>query len=764
MSQAHAIVALADAGVVDRALLGSKAGVLADLLAAGFPVPPGIVVTSAALHDPGLDTKLASVADRMGSSRFAVRSSGTAEDLPDASYAGLYETYLNVARAELGDAVRRCFSAAASERVTAYHHRNGGGATGMAVLVQAMVDAVGAGVAFTAHPVTGDRTQAVVTAVAGLGDPLVSGAAIGEEWMITLGGAVTLTRPAPGGDPVLSSTQAAAVAQLARRVADRYDARPQDIEWAIDHDGTLWLLQARPMTALPQPASWTPPGPGLWMRNFRLGEWLPEAVTPLFATWLLPTLEDGYLDGMQATVGVQVPFRYALVNGWYYNATPTPSPKLLARILRHGRTHAVKILYNALIRVGRDPAGADRAILAELERQWRDDHAPRYRQLVAAAAAEADTATPQRLSELVDTLGREAGIWLWYLAIVGGSAWKMEARLTRFTRHHLRGVLPDSDGGVQALLRGLTTPGAAAHAVQSIDWYHPIAAELTTIDADKDAAIRRHDLTHHRNDATLRCRQALADRPRLLAEFDRLLRVNQRYAVIREEQARDLTLAWPVLRTCARRMGEHLAGAGQIDLPDDVHFCAHDELAAALAGDSRPINDVGGRREIWQRQRRLAAPLTLGRPPRVIGDLIEHAVQQARGTSPIPPGALVGHPASAGRATGPVHVVHGPDDFADFADGDVLVAKATAPAWTPLFARAAAVITDGGTLAAHASIVAREYGIPAVVGTGDATHRLHTGQLVTVDGTTGVVTLHTRTPGPQQPPPSPPPARRHHPR
>ena len=68
------------------------------------------------------------------------------------------------------------------------------------------------------------------------------------------------------------------------------------------------------------------PGPGLWSRNFRLGEWLPEAVTPLFATWLLPALEDGYLDGMQETVGIRVPFRYALVNGWYYNTLRFPHP------------------------------------------------------------------------------------------------------------------------------------------------------------------------------------------------------------------------------------------------------------------------------------------------------------------------------------------------------------------------------------------------------------------------------------------------------
>jgi pyruvate,water dikinase len=415
----------------------------------------------------------------------------------------------------------------------------------------------------------------------------------------------------------------------------------------------------------------------------------------------------------------------------------------------------VKILYNALIRVSRDPAAADRAVLSELERQWRDNQAPRYRQLVATAAAEADTTTPQRLSELVDTLGREAGIWLWYLAIVGGSAWKMEARLTRFTRQHLGSVLPDGDGGAQVLLRGLATPVAGAHAVQSLDWYHPVAAELPTIGGLDDAVTRRHeDLADQRIDAERRCRQALADQPRLQADFDQLLRINQRYAVIREQQAHEFTLAWPVLRTCVRRLGEHLAGTGAIDAPDDVHFCTHNELAAALAGDASRLDQAGSRRQLWQRQRRLTAPLTLGRPAPLIGDVIDRAVQQARGATQIPEGALVGHPASAGRATGPVHIVHGPDDFARFADGNVLVAKATAPAWTPLFAHAAAVITDGGTLAAHASLVAREYGIPAVVGTGNATQQLRTGQLVTVDGTTGVVTVDTHA-GPQPAHPRP---------
>jgi pyruvate,water dikinase len=100
---------------------------------------------------------------------------------------------------------------------------------------------------------------------------------------------------------------------------------------------------------------------------------------------------------------------------------------------------------------------------------------------------------------------------------------------------------------------------------------------------------------------------------------------------------------------------------------------------------------------------------------------------------------LRGMPASPGRATGPVRVVRGPEGFAHFQPGEVLVAQVTAPAWTPLFGLAAAVVTDGGSLAAHASLVAREYGIPAVVGVGDATERLRDGQRVTVDGSAGIV-------------------------
>jgi rifampicin phosphotransferase len=391
---------------------------------------------------------------------------------------------------------------------------------------------------------------------------------------------------------------------------------------------------------------------------------------------------------------------------------------------------------------------ADRAVLADLARHWHEQQLPHYRRLVTAAETEATAAAPPRLVELVDHLAREAGVALWYLAIVGGSAWKMESRLTRFVREHLATVLPDADGGAQVLLRGLpgTRPTLEPHAVHSVDWYHPVAGELPPPPTDVDAPDRHAAFAAQRDRAEQRCATALAHRPRLLAQFQQLLQVNQRYAVIREQQARTWTLAWPVLRTCARRLGQHLAEIRAIGETDDVFFCTRTDITTALAGEpAASAEKRAERRNRWQQQRRLTAPLTLGHPPRLIGDVIDHAVRRARGTDDFlgsGDNVIIGHPASAGRATGPVRIITDPHEFATFRDGEVLVAKATAPIWTPLFARAAAVVTDGGTLAAHASLAAREYGIPAVVGAGDATTRLRTGQRVTVDGTTGTIITH----------------------
>jgi hypothetical protein len=138
-----------------------------------------------------------------------------------------------------------------------------------------VVAADAAGVTFTADPVTGERGHVVITAARGLGERVVTGEAVGDEWVIAANGEPTCRRC---DETAIDVIQAAALASLARRV-EAHLGSPQDIEWAIA-SGELYLLQARPMTALPEPVEWRLPFAGYWMRNLRLGEWLPEPLTP----------------------------------------------------------------------------------------------------------------------------------------------------------------------------------------------------------------------------------------------------------------------------------------------------------------------------------------------------------------------------------------------------------------------------------------------------------------------------------------------------
>jgi rifampicin phosphotransferase len=748
------VLSLTEAAHLDptqaRALLGTKAASLARLTRAGFPVPPGVVVTAAAAADwDQAYGQLRAVAAELGDpdQRFAVRSSATAEDLAGASFAGQYETVLDVGLDELPDAVRQVVDSAASARVAAYRQAHPqaapadppGSGAGMAVLVQVMVPADAAGVAFTANPLTGDRDEVVISAVRGLGERLVAGQATGDQWIVRDAQA----RRTRATEQAISADQARRIATLARRVHAHLGS-PQDLEWAITTnpsstdgvEGGLWLLQARPMTALPDPVDWTPPAPGYWMRNLRLGEWLPEPMTPLFADWLLDRIDHGEQQATRDHVGAALAFPHAAINGWYYLATPPLSPHIIATTLLQGRGRLLRFMRYAVLGPSRDPVAADRRLLAGLAEQWHTELLPHYQRLVREGDQQLPTASPEQLVDIVDQVGAAAGEQLWSLAVVGGAAWKMEGALARFYRQHLAATV---DASVQELLVGVpgSQPDLAAHAVQSIDWAHPTAGELGW-PPPEPSEDRHRQLAASREALTAQCLAVLGDQPQLQARFQALLAVAQRYAVIREQQARQLTLGWPLLRRCALRLGETLHAHGVIDQAEDVFYLTRAEL------DTRtPLQDVVGRRRAaWERQRRLLAPLTIGRPPRLLAKELLGAVDAVRTTGPTPEDAIIGQPASPGRATGPVRIIHGPGDFDRFQPGEVLVARATAPAWTPLFARAVAVVTDGGTLAAHASLVAREYGIPAVVATGDATTRLADGQLVTVDGGAGTVHPH----------------------
>ena len=336
---------------------------------------------------------------------FAVRSSGVVEDLAGASFAGQYETVLDVSPEDLLAVVRRVFASAAAGRVGAYRDAMARDAAepvaGMAVLVQSMVAADAAGVAFTADPMTGDRDSVVVTAVRGLGERLVGGEAIGDEWVVRDCEAECRRC----SEDVIGAEQARAVAELARR-AEAIFGTPQDVEWAIA-GGQLYMLQARPMTALPEAAAWVPPHGGWWLRNFRLGEWLPEPVTPLFSTWLLPSLGRGVSRALAAETGLALRLDDVVINGWYYS---TPPPRAVERplarqLMRHpGAVVGLPLIFLLLLRPDRAPGA-----LARMSTHWRDVLLPAYRRAVNDAQASAGDAPPGGLVSLVDQLAEVAG-------------------------------------------------------------------------------------------------------------------------------------------------------------------------------------------------------------------------------------------------------------------------------------------------------------------------------------------------------------------
>jgi pyruvate,water dikinase len=273
------------------------------------------------------------------------------------------------------------------------------------------------------------------------------------------------------------------------------------------------------------------------------------------------------------------------------------------------------------------------------------------------------------------------------------------------------------------------------HAVLSLDWYFPTVGELDAV-GPRGAAAPRDHVAAARREAEARARAALVGKPNLAKRFESLLATAQRFQPLREECVGHLTRGWPVMRRALARVGGELTARGVLEDPADVYFLARDELVAALGGASVPF-PIAQRRAAWARQRRLSPPLIIGDVPRMMQKILDDFAEATR--SPSSAEGIRGVAASPGRATGPVRVLRDAADFERLQPGDVLVAQATTPAWTPLFARAVAVVTDTGSIGSHASQVAREYGIPAVVCTVDATRRLKTGQWVIVDGSAGVV-------------------------
>ncbi len=268
-------------------LLGGKGAALAKLGALGFDVPPWFAIPPDASFSP---SELSVELETLGSSPFAVRSSGSMEDGAGHSFAGQFESYLDVAAYQISQKITQVRASANSESVVSYcREHNLPPPTVPTVLVQRMIDPSCAGVAFSADPVTGHRRTSIISAVPGTGEKLVSGEADGETWKIDRFGKITESPP----NPILTPDDAARVARLARR-CETACGIPQDIEWAIDKEGRLWLLQSRPITTLstiPDPAD-----PLRVWDNSNIAESYGGVTTPLTFSFARRIYESAYRE------------------------------------------------------------------------------------------------------------------------------------------------------------------------------------------------------------------------------------------------------------------------------------------------------------------------------------------------------------------------------------------------------------------------------------------------------------------------------------
>lgn len=793
------VVALSEIGLGEVPLVGRKAAVLGDLLAAGFPVPDGFAVTTGALAaatgdgpwtpdtplPAGLAGELAGALERIGGGPVAVRSSGVAEDLAGMSYAGQYESVLDVRGPEaVGEAVGTCWASGSSERVRAYHGEAGPVQVG--VLVQRMVDARAAGAAFSVNPVSG-AAEIVISAVRGLGERLMSGELTADEWVVRDLRGPGGERQSSGGRQAITAGEAREIAALAARVAAHADG-PQDIEWVIDQDDRLWLVQARPITGLPdRPAPQVPitidVPPGFSTRDRNSDRpWVP-----LQQSIFMPVFSDCARHVFAFNTGV-VPTAHA-IGGWTYVTTP---PDTIEELV--GRVEKIAV-------------AVEQGEPERLIHRWNDEIKPtaaavlaQLRQVELRVLSDAQlTAHLRRLlvifTELHEVYFRLTGAAVYLFGRLGVACADLlgwDAAQTLRLRGGLSGDHVPAHTGLGELARlAAADPGTRARVEAGEIPDGPFAAAFATyvqryghrtigftlidptlaeqagmllnlvraqLDDPYDLDTERARLAERRAGALAQARAALSGAER--DRFEHALAGSDLGSPVRDEKVFYAVSAWALLRYVALDLGARLVAAGVVRQADDVFHLGHEDALAAL-DDHRPRHEQVSRgrgEHAWALAN--PGPPSYGPPPAPMAPKpgmtppsarAEHVMQVMQWSMRLfggpggpsgpdaAPGELRGVAASAGRYTGPARVITSVTEFGKLRRGDVLVCPETTAQWAVLFPSVGALVTDRGSLLSHPAIIAREYGVPAVVATGSATTTFTDDQLLTVDGSTGLV-------------------------
>jgi pyruvate,water dikinase len=881
---------------------GGKGASLARLARLGLPVPPGFIVTTQAycrfVQANGLEPVIASALEAHlgddvarleaasrrirgafsasampeeiaaavrqeyrlmdgGSSAVAVRSSATAEDLPDLSFAGQQDTFLNVMGEEqLCSSLVSCWSSLWTARAIGYRERNlipHEGAA-LAVVVQRMVESEVSGVLFTANPLTGLLSEAVIDATFGLGEALVSGqvepdhfvidSLSGELRSVRLGEKATSTRARSGGGVESVSEEAATrqtlaeeqlrlLAEAGRQIQQAYES-PQDIEWAFA-GGQLYILQSRPITSLfPVPrVSFDPLV--VWF-SFGAFQGIVGPMTPLgqeavarvalglgnkLGAHLSYEAQDVFgMAGERIWVNVSGLIRNPLgkrVMMGFLGIGEPGSAMILQKLMADPRLEAGKGRFRlsslrrllefagrALPEIPRSLARPEQArarfdakldaYLRTVQIRGGSDRFERLKNFAAymsgqGALAEAmpvllpsfmpimgpslallklidellpqDSAGQDGLSamDITRALPRnvttEMDLELWRIAtLIKSDAESAEAFANGepevLARRYLEGKLPGAAQSAQSgFMDRYGMRGAGEIDLGQPRWCEDPTAIIETLRSYLQISEQASPaLLFERNaraaEQSLERMAAIVRKTRAGWLKEKLLRAAARRVRLllgaRESPKFYAVRAMWVARKTLLEIGEEFVAAGTVLRREDMFFLHVNELEAMAGGEDRDWKAlVAARREAYAREaRRRQVPRVLVSDGR--------AFYEGVGAESDTADSITGSPVSAGVVEGVVHVVFDPGS-ARLAPGEILVCRGTDPAWTPLFMAAGGLVMEVGGMMTHGSVVAREYGIPAVVGVHEATLRLKDGQRIRLDGTRGRIVFLDKSDG-----------------
>jgi rifampicin phosphotransferase len=799
----------------DRGLLGGKAAALAEL--DELPVPPWFVVTPAAYHNAN-GVISGAVADEIVSALktlcprgalVAVRSSAVDEDGAQHSFAGQLESFLNVAPANVPATVARVWQSAFSERLRAYRREHGlpSEPNAPAVLVQRMVNADVAGVAFSADPVSGRRSVAVVSAVRGLGEKLVSGEANADTFHVSRDGEI-ISRQCSAA-PLLTDLQVQNVAALARAAAKHF-GRPQDIEWAIA-DGQLWLLQSRAITTL---ASLRDSDGELriW-DNSNIAESYGGITTPLTYSFARRAYEEVYRQFCRL---MRVPERtikanddtfrsmIGLVRGRvYYNLVNWH------RVLAMLPGYAMNRPFMEQMMGVKEPLPAEAVPPpAHSGAKWRDalhlaqtvaglvwNHvtlkrqiASFYKRLNTALAEPRVPLTEMRPEELAAhyrDLERQL-LTRWdaplvndfFAMIFHGVLRKLCARagneslaneLIRDSGEiisaeparrmkELAALAAPHEQLVTSLREG--SPRDVRHASRAVPEFasklndylrrfgdrclDELKLESATLDDDATPLFRAVAALAGRTDRAQSAATSTHQRAEGSARhgllFTWVLRHTRARVRDRENLRFERTRLFGRVRRIFVELGKRLHSDGHLEHPRDIFFLDLNEALGFVDGTTASADLkslVTARRNEFAVYADVPAPADRFETRGAVHHANPFQASACLEAIPASGDTRTGLACCAGIVRGRVRVITDARD-ARIEPGEILVAERTDPGWIMLFPAAAGVLVERGSLLSHAAIVSRELGLPGIVSISGLTAWLQTGDVVEMDGSTGV--------------------------